>query len=166
MLIEKYEKIFMQVSAVFLFAAVVALVVSVTGDHASLPEPAGRLDPDDVRTTEPFDEPGVFQTGDNEYSVVMIAQAWQWEPAEIEVPAEADVTFTVTSTDVIHGFWVPETQANAMVDPRPGHRVHHELRRARDPFADLPRVLRYRPPEHGRDDRRRLGQLTSEARRP
>ena len=117
MLIEKYEKIFMKISAVFLFGAVVALVVSVTGDHASLPEPAGRLDPADVRTTEPFDEPGVFQTGDNEYSVVMIAQAWQWEPAEIEIPAEADVTFTVTSADVIHGFWVPETQANAMVIP-------------------------------------------------
>ena len=117
MLVEKYEKIFLRVTAVFLFGAVAALIISVAGDHASLPAPAGRLDPDDVRTTEPFDDPGVFQTGDDEYSVVMIAQAWQWEPAEVEVPADADVTFTVTSADVIHGFYIPETQANAMVIP-------------------------------------------------
>jgi cytochrome c oxidase subunit 2 len=107
----------MVITAVFLLGAVIALVGSVATDHASLPEPAGRLDPDDVRTTAPFDEPGVTQTGDNEYEVVMIAQAWQWEPSEIEIPAEADVKFTVTSADVIHGFWVPETQANAMVIP-------------------------------------------------
>jgi cytochrome c oxidase subunit 2 len=117
MLVEKYEKIFMQISGVFLLAAVVALVFSVTGDHASLPEPAGRLDPDDVRTTEPFDETGVFQTGDDEFQAVMIAQAWAWEPAEVIVPEGAEVTFTVTSADVVHGFWIPETQANAMVIP-------------------------------------------------
>ncbi|MGI9646159.1 MAG: cytochrome C oxidase subunit II, partial [Ilumatobacteraceae bacterium] len=105
MLIERYEKIFMKISLVFLLGAMAALVYSVTSDHASLPEPAGRLDPDDVRTTEPFDEPGVFQTGDNEYQVVMIAQAWQWEPAEVTVPKGADVTFTVTSSDVVHGFY-------------------------------------------------------------
>jgi cytochrome c oxidase subunit 2 len=117
MLVEKYEKLFMKISGVFLLGAVIALVVSVTGNHASLPEPAGRLDPDDVRTTEPFDEPGVFQTGDDEYQVVMIARAWQWEPAEVSVPEGAEVTFTVTSADVIHGFFIPDTQANAMVIP-------------------------------------------------
>lgn len=117
MLVERYEKIFMNISGLFLLAAVVALVISVTGNHASLPEPAGRLDPDDVRTTAPFDEPGVVQTGDDEYRVVYVAQAWRWEPAEVTVPAGAEITFTVTSTDVIHGFFIPETQANAMVIP-------------------------------------------------
>lgn len=117
MLIERYEKIFLRISAVFLAIAVVALVISVTGNHASLPEPAGRIDPDEVRDTAPFDEPGVRETDDGGYEVVMVAQAWQWEPAEVQVPEDAEVTFKVTSTDVIHGFFVPETQANAMVIP-------------------------------------------------
>jgi cytochrome c oxidase subunit 2 len=117
MLIERYEKIFMALGGVFLLAAVAALGVSVVGGHASLPAPAGRLDPQEVTTTPPFDEPGVFPTGDNTYEVVMIARAWQWEPAEVTVPVGSEVTFTITSPDAVHGFLVPDTQLNAMVIP-------------------------------------------------
>lgn len=115
--IERYEKIFMAFGGVFLLAAVVALGWSVVGGHASLPTPAGRIEPSEVRTTAPFDEPGLRETGDGTYEAVMIAQAWQWEPAEITVPEGSEVRFTVTSTDTIHGFLVPDTQVNAMVIP-------------------------------------------------
>ncbi len=116
MLIEKYEKIFMGFGAVFLAGAVIALFASVVGGHASLPEPAGRIDPDEVSTTPPFDEPGVFETEDG-IEVVLVAQAWQWTPVEVTVPAGEEITFTLTSRDVIHGFLVPDTQINAMVIP-------------------------------------------------
>lgn len=116
MLIERYEKIFMILGGVFLAGAVVALAVSVVGGHATLPAPAGRIEPSEVTSTAPFDEPGVFETEDG-VEVVMIARAWQWEPAEVTVPAGEEVTFTVTSADVIHGMLVPETQINAMVIP-------------------------------------------------
>lgn len=125
MLIERYEKIFMLFGGVFLACAVAALVYSTVGGHASLPEPAGRIEPDEVRTTAPFDEPGVHETGDGTYEVVMIAQAWQWTPQEISLPAGAEVTFTVTSVDAIHGFLVPETQMNAMVIPGQITQVEH-----------------------------------------
>lgn len=117
MLIERYEKIFMAFGGVFLLGAVIALALSIVGGHASLPVPAGRIDPGEVRSTAPFDEPGLRQTGENTYEVVMIAQAWQWEPAEVTVPEGAEVTFIVTSTDVVHGLLVPDTQLNAMVIP-------------------------------------------------
>lgn len=116
MLIERYKKIFMILGGVFLAGAVVALAVSVVGGHATLPAPAGRIEPSEVTSTAPFDEPGVFETEDG-VEVVMIARAWQWEPAEVTVPAGEEVTFTVTSADVIHGMLVPETQINAMVIP-------------------------------------------------
>lgn len=116
MLIERYEKIFMILGGVFLAGAVVALAVSVVGGHATLPAPAGRIEPSEVTSTAPFDEPGVFETEDG-VEVVMIARAWQWEPAEVTVPAGEEVTFTVTSADVIHGMLVPETQINTMVIP-------------------------------------------------
>lgn len=117
MLIERYEKIFMVLGGLFLLGAIVALGVSVVGGHASLPKPAGRIEPDQVTTTPPFDEPGVFQTGEDTYDVVMVAQAWQWTPQEISVPAGAEVTFIVTSVDAVHGFLVPNSQINAMVIP-------------------------------------------------
>jgi cytochrome c oxidase subunit II len=115
--IETAEKRYMAAMALFLCAAAAALIISVVGHHASLPEPAGRVDPAVVRQTPPFDDVGVHQTGPNEYDVVMVAQAWSWDPAVVEVPAGADVTFEVTSTDVVHGMRVPHTNLNAMVIP-------------------------------------------------
>ncbi|KXH87067.1 cytochrome c oxidase subunit II [Sporosarcina sp. HYO08] len=77
------------------------------------------IDPQKVDETAPFDNPGVFQTGDNEYEVVMVLQAFSYTPHEIEVPAGAKVTFTLTTKDVIHGFQIARTNVNAMVVP--GH---------------------------------------------
>ena len=42
-----------------------------------------------------------------------------YTPNAIQVPAEAEVTFKVTSVDVIHGFMIPNTPVNAMLIP--GH---------------------------------------------
>ncbi|MEZ5382072.1 MAG: hypothetical protein R2754_09800 [Microthrixaceae bacterium] len=122
MMIERYEKIFMKLAAVFLFGAVAALVVSIAGGHASLPEPAGRIEPEQVRDTAPFDQPGVREATADEkdefdYKVTMVAQAWQWDPPAVEVPQGKRVRFEVTTVDVIHGFYIPNTQANAMIIP-------------------------------------------------
>ncbi|TFJ93558.1 cytochrome c oxidase subunit II [Lentibacillus salicampi] len=77
------------------------------------------IDPQKVDQTEPFDKPGVYETGENEYEVVMTLQAFGFTPNDIEVPAGAEVTFTMTSKDVSHGFQVAGTNINAMV--MPGH---------------------------------------------
>ncbi|GGK07277.1 cytochrome c oxidase subunit 2 [Lentibacillus kapialis] len=77
------------------------------------------IDPQKVDQTAPFDEPGVYETGENEYEVVMTLQSFGFNPSNIEVPAGAEVTFLMTSKDVTHGFQVPGTNINAMV--MPGH---------------------------------------------
>ncbi|MEC5423663.1 cytochrome c oxidase subunit II [Virgibacillus sp. C22-A2] len=77
------------------------------------------IDPQKVDETAPFDNPGVFEIGDNEYEVVMTLQAFGFSPNQIEVPVGAEVHFTMTSKDVVHGFQVPGTNLNAMV--MPGH---------------------------------------------
>jgi len=46
-----------------------------------------------------------------------VAQAFVFTPSEITVPAGAEVTFLIASKDVIHGFMIPRTTANAMVIP-------------------------------------------------
>jgi len=77
------------------------------------------IDPQKVDETAPFDEPGIYQTGDNEYEVVMTLQAFSFNPGDIEIPVGAEVTFIMTSKDVIHGFQIAGTNVNAMVTP--GH---------------------------------------------
>ncbi|MFD1039013.1 cytochrome c oxidase subunit II [Virgibacillus byunsanensis] len=75
------------------------------------------IDPQKVDETAPFDNPGVFQTGDNEYEVVMTLQIFSFTPNDIEIPAGSEVTFTMTSKDVTHGFQIAGTNVNAMVMP-------------------------------------------------
>ncbi|MBU5468377.1 cytochrome c oxidase subunit II [Virgibacillus sp. MSJ-26] len=77
------------------------------------------IDPQKVDETAPFDEPGVYEIGENEYEVVMTLQIFSFNPGDIEIPAGSTVHFTMTSKDVIHGFQVPGTNLNAMV--MPGH---------------------------------------------
>lgn len=75
------------------------------------------LDPQKVDQTAPFDNPGVFQIGENEYEVVMTLEIFSFNPFDIEIPAGSTVHFILTSKDVVHGFQVAETNINAMVMP-------------------------------------------------
>lgn len=49
----------------------------------------------------------------------MTLEAFQFVPNEITVPQGAEVTFIMTSKDVVHGVNVPHTNLNTMV--MPGH---------------------------------------------
>lgn len=75
------------------------------------------IDPQKVDETAPFDNPGVFEIGENEYEVIMTLQIFSFTPSEIEIPVGSTVHFKMTSKDVIHGFQVVGTNLNAMVTP-------------------------------------------------
>ncbi|CAG7648050.1 Cytochrome c oxidase subunit 2 [Paenibacillus solanacearum] len=77
------------------------------------------IDPQKVDQTAPFNQPGMKKIGENEYEVVMTLQAFGFAPSKIEVPVGATVHFVLTSKDVVHGFQIAGTNANAMV--MPGH---------------------------------------------
>ncbi|MEK3980325.1 cytochrome c oxidase subunit II [Psychrobacillus sp. FSL K6-2836] len=111
---------------IWLIIGVAILVISmaITGYQAfalDMGTPSGleTIDPQKVDETAPFDKPGVYKTGDNEYEVIMTLQIFSFTPMDIEVPAGAEVTFIMTSKDVVHGFQVANTNLNAMVTP--GH---------------------------------------------
>lgn len=111
---------------VWLVFAIVVIVISmlVTGYQAFAlgmgpPSHKETIDPQQVDTTAPFDEPGVFEVGDNEYEVVMTLQTFSFTPGDIEVPVGAEVKFIMTSKDVVHGMQIVDTNINAMIVP--GH---------------------------------------------
>lgn len=125
MAMEAYERLFLRLSAVVLALMLVAIFWSVAVKGITLPAPYQRIDPNEVTTTPPFDKPGVTQVGPNEYEVVMRAKIWQFDPAEIEVPAGAKVRFVIAPEDVIHGFRIMKAPVNVMLIPGQVSLVEH-----------------------------------------
>lgn len=87
----------------------------------SMGPPSGMetIDPQKVDQTAPFDKPGIYEIGENEYEVIMTLEVFAFNPSNMEIPVGSEVHFKMTSKDVTHGVQVPGTNINAMVTP--GH---------------------------------------------
>jgi len=112
-----YEKAFLWVGAVMLVVFLFALTYASVAMGIDLPGDEGRVNPAEVVSSPPFDDPGVREVSPGRYEVVMIARAWQFQPSEIRVPAGSRVTLISTSTDVIHGVHVEDSRVNMMLIP-------------------------------------------------
>ncbi len=132
--IHTYEKAFLTLGGVLLVACLFALLYASLAMGIHLPGRAGMVDPERLSTTAPFEAPGVRQTGPNQVEVVMIGQVWVFVPNEVRVPLGAEVTFTATSADVLHGFHVDGTRVNMMLIPG-------QISRARYRFEEPGRYL-------------------------
>lgn len=117
MKVHTYEKAFLIVGGIVLVACAGALAYASLGMGIHLPGASGRIDPQRVYSTAPFNSPGVRLTSPNRYEAVVVGQAWSFNPPEIRVPAGAEVTFTATSVDIIHGLAVAGTRLNMMLIP-------------------------------------------------
>jgi cytochrome c oxidase subunit II len=61
-----------------------------------------------------YSEPKVIKLDDKTYQVYAVAQMWQFQPSEINIPAGSEVDFYLTSKDVVHGFNIYEKNVNMM----------------------------------------------------
>lgn len=128
MKVHVYEKAFLSVGAGLLVVCIAVLLYASLGMGIHLPGRAGRIDPRAVYQTPPFDAPGVHRTGENSFDVVIVGHAWAFNPAEVRVPAGAEITFITTSVDVLHGFNVESTRVNLMLVPGQVSRTVHTFR--------------------------------------
>lgn len=117
MQIHKYEKAFLWISGVILVAFLGALLYASIGMGIVLPSRTAQLDASEVRTTPPFDNPGLREIAPGKYEAVILGQAWSFVPNEIRIPAGSEVTFTTTSADVLHGLAIEGTRVNLMLIP-------------------------------------------------
>jgi cytochrome c oxidase subunit II len=107
-------------------AFVAALVASVTIFGIRLPSPVGRVDPQNLDQSE-FAQPGIRNVGGNRYEVHIVARMWNYDagpdagapgaPPTIHIPKGSQVTFYVTSRDIIHGFYLEDHSINLEVIP-------------------------------------------------
>lgn len=118
--IHRFERFWVYLS-LFLIVGFVGTVVfgftvldlKVVGDRG------GTVDPTNLAET-PFGQPGVRQVDENAYEVYMVARQFLFQPGTgqpLTLPAGSEVTFHITSPDVIHGIQVIGTNLNVMVIP-------------------------------------------------
>lgn len=98
-------------------AILVAITLTAFAVGIGVPGVGGRIDPQAVSQTEPFDKPGVRELAPGRFEVAVVAQTFLFNPKEIHVPVGAKVTFVVTSKDVIHGFKIENVPVNVMILP-------------------------------------------------
>jgi cytochrome c oxidase subunit 2 len=112
-----YERIWMWVAGVLITVFVCAILLTTGLQAIHPPSHVETIDPTKIGDDPEFGKPGVTVRADGSVAVVIVAQLFSFNPDPIEVPAGKPVTFRLTSPDVIHGFQIVGTNANAMVVP-------------------------------------------------
>lgn len=59
-------------------------------------------------------ESKVIRLDQQTYQVYAVAQMWQFQPNQINIPAGSEVDFFLTSKDLVHGFNIAEKNVNMM----------------------------------------------------
>jgi len=115
--VDFYERIWMWAAAalVVMFLAAIFIPAAVQAIHP--PSHIETLDPTKLAEHPEFATGGVVTRPDGSVVVSVAASMFAFSPDPIEVPANTPITFRITSGDVIHGFQVVGTNANAMAIP-------------------------------------------------
>lgn len=119
--IHRYERVWTVAAGVLIVAFIATVAYGAVGAGVKMVDDSGgTVDVDAITDSPNFEEPGVYDRGNGQYDVYVIARQFFWEPGTnepIQVPAGSTVTFYVTSADVVHGFELAGTNVNAMVIP-------------------------------------------------
>jgi cytochrome c oxidase subunit 2 len=115
--VELYERIWMWAAAALIALFLGAIVVTAGAQAIHPPSHLETVDPAAIMSHPEFGEPAVATRPDGSVVVPVLAGMFAFLPDPIEVPANVRVTFRITSADVIHGFQVVGTNANAMAIP-------------------------------------------------
>jgi cytochrome c oxidase subunit 2 len=117
MQVELYERIWMWAAAALIVLFLGAIFVTAGVQAVQPPSHLETLDPTMLGTHPEFGTPVATTRPDGSVVVPVVAGMFAFMPDPIEVPAHVPVTFRITSADVIHGFGVVGTNANAMAIP-------------------------------------------------
>lgn len=126
--ISRYERIWMYAAGVMIAVFFVVISLTLRAGLGFLPTPAHVEVPPSAHAA--VFKPGVEQVAPGRYDAHLIGQMWQWLPTEVHLPVGAEVTFYVTSKDVMHGFEIEGTDVNATAVPGQVAVVRHRFDQA------------------------------------
>jgi len=115
--IHRYERWWLTFGMAMLVLFLALIGFAAFADNINPPTGMMQIDPTKVAQTPPFDKPGLRKLPDGSYEAYYVAQVFSFNPATLTVPVGSKVTFYVTSADVVHGFFIPDTAINMMAIP-------------------------------------------------
>ena len=99
------------VAASLLFSAAMLLLIAYAAVRLGITVPGC------VTTVKPFTEAQLIQVAPNRYEAHVVSKMFSFKPGRIKVPKGSVVDFYLTSTDVVHGFYIDGTDVNLMAIP-------------------------------------------------
>ena len=114
---EVYERIWMWAAAGLIVLFLGAILLGAGLQAIQPPSHIETLDPTKIADHPEFGSPKITLREDGSIIVPVKAEMFSFSPDPIEVPANRPITFRLTSADVMHGFEVAGTNANAMAVP-------------------------------------------------
>jgi cytochrome c oxidase subunit 2 len=115
--VHPYERAWMGAAGVIIGVGLGTILYGSLAQARNPPSHVETIDPAAVMTDARFSAPGVIIADDGSATVTGIALMFAFLPREIRVPAGRPVTFRMTSPDLIHGFQIVGTNANALIVP-------------------------------------------------
>lgn len=116
--IDQFEGAWIRISVAVLIVFVIAITISSFAIGVQLPGQYARVEPQELADPDNrFNNPGLRELAPGKYEAYIIAQTWSFNPAELRVPVGSEITFYMTSRDVLHGFKLLGTNVNVMVLP-------------------------------------------------
>jgi cytochrome c oxidase subunit II len=115
--VHRYERWWLTFGITMLVVFLGLIGFAAFADGVNPPSDTQQIDPRKVSQTPPFDRPGLHKLPDGSYEAYYVAQVFSFDPSVLTVPAGSKVTFYVTSSDVVHGFFIPDTDINMMAVP-------------------------------------------------
>jgi len=117
MSVDKYERIWMFGAGGLIVAFLAVIVITAVTQAVRPPSHIETINPVTIAEHPEFGDPQMRVEADGRIVVPVLAQMYGFWPNPIEVPVNTPVTFRITSADVVHGFHVVGTNANAMAVP-------------------------------------------------
>jgi cytochrome c oxidase subunit II len=115
--IAKWERRWIAASGLMSLTFVILIAYNLATEGGHIAQVAARGTPETLLSQQIFAEPGLRITGPGQAQVSIVAQAFNFVPERIRIPVDTEVTFYLTSRDVIHGWQVVNTNLNVEVIP-------------------------------------------------
>jgi len=117
--VDPLEKKWMYVIGVITIVMLASMTYAAVIMNMHPPSNVETIDPKTLHLSGEFaeDNLGATTNADGSITVRMVAARYSFYPQMIEVPMDTDVTFRITSPDIVHGVHVPFTNMSTMVIP-------------------------------------------------
>lgn len=115
--IDLYERIWMWAGAAIIAMFLGVMIVPSFVMAINPPSHVETVDPAALASHPEFASGAITTREDGSVVVSVVASTFAYGPDPIEVPVNRPITFRLTSADVLHGFQVVGTNANAMAVP-------------------------------------------------